>query len=111
MISLIVLGSFFCLFCISPLGYRHGSSLDTAIGSRMLLTKIKTFFIKNVTADSSLKFTNIIRYISKNVGPRMAGFWSRYLKFYEYYYWILIGFVISYWINILRGKIAKQQER
>jgi hypothetical protein len=61
----------------------------------MLLTEIKAYFIMNVTADGSLKLKDIIRYASKNVLSRMAKFRSRYLAFYEYFYWILIGFVIG----------------
>ncbi|MDP8941651.1 MAG: hypothetical protein M3M84_03800 [Thermoproteota archaeon] len=61
----------------------------------MLLTEIKVYFIMNVTADGSQKFKGYFRYASKNVLSRMAKFRSRYLAFYEYFYRILIGFVIG----------------
>jgi hypothetical protein len=50
---------------------RSEFSLDTAISSLNALAKIKAYFIMNVIADSSLKFKDIIRYISKDILSRI----------------------------------------
>jgi len=50
---------------------RSKFSLDTAIASLNAIVKIKAYFIMNVTADSILKFKDIIRYISKDILSRI----------------------------------------
>ncbi len=76
---------------------RSEFSLDTAISSLNALAKIKAYFIMNVIADSSLKFKDIIRYISKDILSRIPSsdpsisknFMSTIIDLYGFCNWLM----------------------